>query len=96
MDKQKLKTIAKAVAIIIIIMAFCFVLRAHAADISIIPNDMKATYTDSDGLPYFSEMDSYYNLRLTQNLLDHGYYGDTQVNGTGVDMHRSSPDGLNV
>ena len=96
MDKQKLKTIAKAAAIIIIIMAFCFVLRAHAADISIIPDDMKATYQDSDGLPYFSEMDSYYNLRMTQDYLDHGYFGDTQVNGTTVDMHRSSPDGVNT
>jgi asparagine N-glycosylation enzyme membrane subunit Stt3 len=96
MDKQKVKKIAKAVAIIIIIMAFCFALRAHAADISIIPNDMKATYTDSDGLPYFSEMDSYFNLRMTQDYMDHGYFGDTMINGTAVDMHRNSPDGVNA
>ena len=38
------------------------------------------------GLPYFSEMDSYYNLRLTENFVDHGDVGDEVVNGSSWDM----------
>ena len=39
-------------------------------------------------------MDSYYNLRLTENYVDHGYVGDIKYdNGTQMDMHRYAPDG---
>jgi dolichyl-diphosphooligosaccharide--protein glycosyltransferase len=38
-------------------------------------------------------MDSYYNLRMTQDYLDHGYLGDTILNGTEWDLHSSFPPG---
>ena len=38
-------------------------------------------------------MDSYYNYRLTNDYVDHGYVGDKLVNGSGWDMHRNAPDG---
>ena len=56
-------------------------------------NIEKLILLDASGLPYFSEMDSYYNLRLTENFVDHGYVGDELVNGSSWDMHRNSPDG---
>ncbi len=96
MENQKVKTILKSVVIIAILFVLVFALRAQAADINGVPNQLKANYMDSDGLPYFSEMDSYFNLRMTQDYMDHGYFGDTLVNGSGWDMHSYYPSGRNV
>ncbi|MBR6023977.1 MAG: peptide transporter [Methanobrevibacter sp.] len=94
MNKETTITIAKSVIIILILLAVVFALRAPAADLNILPNEIKGEYVDSSGLPYFSEMDSYYNLRLTENYVDHGYVGDIKYdNGTQMDMHRYAPDG---
>ncbi|MBO7240841.1 MAG: peptide transporter [Methanobrevibacter sp.] len=96
MENQKVKTILKSVVIIALLFVFVFALRAQAADIGAVPNEIKANYMDADGLPYFSEMDSYFNLRMTQDYMDHGYFGDTLVNGSGWDMHSYYPSGRDV
>lgn len=94
MNKKTILTISKSAIIILILLAVVFALRAPAADLNILPTgDLKAEYEDASGLPYFSEMDSYYNLRLTENFVDHGYVGDELVDGSNWDMHRNSPDG---
>ena len=94
MNKQTTITVAKSVIIILILLAVVFALRAPAADLNILPNEIKGDYVDSSGPPYFSEMDSYYNLRLTEDYVDHGFVGDID-NGDGTyrDMHRYAPDG---
>ena len=96
MNRETMMTIAKSVVIILILLAVVFALRAPAADLGGIPNDYKAEYVDSSGLPYFSEMDSYYNLRLTEDYVDHGYVGDEMINDTAWDMHRYAPGGEKV
>ena len=96
MNRETLLTIGKSAIIILILIAFVFALRAPAADLSIIPDDAKGEYVDSTGLPYFSEMDSYYNLRLTQDYVDHGYVGDELINGSEWDMHRYAPTGNEI
>ena len=94
MNRETTITIAKSVVIILILLAVVFALRAPAADLTILPNEIKGDYVDSSGLPYFSEMDSYYNLRLTEDYVDHGYVGDIDLgDGTQKDMHRYAPDG---
>lgn len=93
MNRETIMTITKSVIIILILMAVVFALKAPAADLNIIPDDAKGEYIDSSGLPYFSEMDSYYNLRLTEDYVDHGYVGDEMVNGSEWDMHRYAPTG---
>ena len=45
------------------------------------------------GMPYFTELDSYYNYRLTENYLKTGHLGDTQINGTDWDSLSTSPHG---
>ena len=89
-------TITKSVIIILILLAVVFALKMPAADLNIVNDEAKGYYTDSSGLPYFSEMDSYYNLRLTEDYVDHGYVGDEQINGSEWDMHRLAPDGMEV
>lgn len=93
MNKKTILTISKSVIIILILLAAVFALRVPAADLNSLSNDVKGDYVDAQGLPYFSEMDSYYNLRLTENFVDHGYAGDEVVNGSVMDMHRYAPDG---
>jgi len=83
----------KPIIIILILFFLVFFIRAEAASINGVPDQMKAYYEDQNGQPYFSEMDSYYNLRLTGDLLDHGYLGDTKINGTQWDLHSSFPSG---
>ena len=96
MENQKVKTILKTVVIIALLFVIVFALRAQSADIGGVPNELKSSYMDANGLPYFSEMDSYFNLRMTQDYMDHGYYGDILVNGTGWDMHSYYPSGREV
>ena len=62
MNRQTLFTIGKGIIIILIIMAIVFALKAPAADLNSLDADGKALYTDAYGLPYFSEMDSYYKV----------------------------------
>lgn len=96
MEKQQVKTILKSVVIIAILLIIVFGLRAQSVDIGGVPNELKSHYVDENGLPYFSEMDSYFNYRMTENYMDHGYFGDTKVNGTGWDMHSYFPSGRAV
>lgn len=83
----------KPLIIIIVLFLLVFFIRAQAANIGGVPDQAKSYYQDSTGLPYFSEMDSYYNFRLTEDLVNHGYLGDTKVNGTQWDLHSSFPPG---
>lgn len=93
MEAKVLLSKLKPLIIILILFSLVFFLRADAVNLSGIPADLKSSYLDSNGQPYFSEMDSYYNLRLTQDYLDHGYLGDTIINGTPWDLHSYAPEG---
>ena len=93
MNKETILTISKSIVIILILLAVVFALKAPAANLNALGDDIKDTYVDSSGLPYFSEMDSYYNLRLTENYVDSGIFGDEVINGSQWDMHRLAPDG---
>ena len=96
MNRETTMTIAKSIIIIAILLAVVFALKVPAADLHVLSGDMKAEYVDSSGLPYFSEMDSYYNLRLTEDYADHGYVGDEMINGSEWDMHRYAPTGNKI
>ena len=96
MNRETMMTIAKSAIIIVILLAVVFALKLPAADLNILSDEYKGEYVDSSGLPYFSEMDSYYNLRLTEDYIDHGFVGDEKINGSEWDMHRYAPTGNKV
>lgn len=97
MEAKNILNKLKPIVIVILIFSLVFFLRAEAANISGVPDQMDTSYFQEDsGLPYFSEMDSYYNYRLTENFLEHGYFGDARVNGTEMDMHSFFPPGKSV
>ncbi|MEN6554654.1 MAG: STT3 domain-containing protein [Methanobacterium sp.] len=83
----------KPLLIILLLFSIVFLLRMDAVSISGVPHDYKSYFEDQNGFPYFSEMDSYYNYRLTQDYLNHGYLGDTIINGTSWDLHSYYPSG---
>ncbi|HMK53387.1 MAG TPA: STT3 domain-containing protein [Methanobacteriaceae archaeon] len=83
----------KPLIIIILLFSIVFFLRGQAVNLSSLPDQSKALFQDDNGLPYFSEMDSYYNYRLTSNYLAHGYLGDIKKNGTDWDLHSYFPPG---
>ncbi len=91
MQKKGILTI---LGLILIIFSVGFVLRVESTHLSGIPDDEKAFYQDQNGLPYMYELDSYYNYRLTRNYLDHGYLGDTVINGKEWDVHSYYPPGV--
>lgn len=81
-------------SIILLIFLVGFFLRVDSIYLQGISDDQKAFYEDQNGLPYMYELDSYYNYRLTENYLDHGYLGDTVINGTEWDLHSYYPPGV--
>ncbi len=93
MNSKEFLIKVKPIIIILLLFSIVFFIRVEAVNLSIIPADMKASYQDQIGQPYFSEMDSYYNFRMTQDYLDHGYLGDTIINGTQWDLHSYYPSG---
>ena len=88
------KQAAITIALILVIFLVGFVLRVESTTIPGIPADEKAYYEDQNGLPYMYELDSYYNYRLTKNCIDHGYMGDTILNGREWDLHSYAPSGV--
>lgn len=93
MNAQSLMSKIKPIIIIILLFSLAFSLRAQASDINAVPSEMQDFYRDASGLPYFSEMDSYYNYRLTNNYLEKGILGDTIINDTVWDEHSYYPYG---
>ncbi|EKQ52471.1 MAG: putative membrane protein, required for N-linked glycosylation [Methanobacterium sp. Maddingley MBC34] len=93
MESKNILNKLKPIIIILLLFSIVFFLRAEASGIPGVPDQMKTYFQEENGLPYFSEMDSYYNYRLTNNFINHGYLGDTINNGTDWDLHSYFPPG---
>jgi len=86
----------KPILIIILLLSVVFLVRADAVNLSGLTEEQKVFYQDQNGLPYFSEMDSYYNYRLTENFINTGIMGDTIQDGVVWDLHSYAPPGRAV
>ncbi len=94
MDVKNLAIKVAPFIIAILLVCAVFAIRAETVNLGVITNEtQKALYQDDSGLPYFTELDSYYNYRLTENYLSKGHLGDTVVNGTDWDSYSTSPHG---
>ncbi|MEN6551808.1 MAG: STT3 domain-containing protein, partial [Methanobacterium sp.] len=88
------KQIAITFAVILIIFTLGLALRLESTQVPGIPSNEHAYYEDSNGHAYMYDMDSYYNYRMTKNYIEHGYMGDTKVNGREWDFHSYAPSGV--
>ncbi len=91
MSRKKLFT---QLAIISAIFLLGFLIRIDSAYLPGVPADEKSFYEEANNLPYMYELDSYYNYRLTDNFINHGYMGDVIINGTDWDLHSYYPPGV--
>jgi dolichyl-diphosphooligosaccharide--protein glycosyltransferase len=85
----------KLIPIIIILIIFStgFFIRLGSADLHQYNQTEKQQMLDQNALPYMYELDSYYNLRLTQNFLKNGHFGDQIKNNQSWDSLSYSPPG---
>lgn len=94
MNTKKIISVTKPLIIIVILVLVAFTIRAQAYDINGVGADQKSFYiNDEYDIPYFSEMDSYYNYRLTNNYIQTGMIGDTIKDGKQWDEHSYAPEG---
>jgi dolichyl-phosphooligosaccharide-protein glycotransferase len=91
---MKNKELYTKIGIIVFIFMLGLFIRLDSIYLLDTSNDEKNYYLDSNGLPYMFELDSYYNYRLTENLIDHGYLGDFKINDTEWDLHSYYPPGV--
>lgn len=89
----KKETIIK-LAIIFIIFSLGFILRVESTHLYGVSYEEKPFFQDENGISYMYDMDSYYNYRLTENYLNHGYMGDIIINGEQWDLHSYYPPGV--
>lgn len=82
------------IAVVLLIFAIGFFLRIGSAYVTGTPVDEKSFVLDENNLPYMYELDSYYNYRLTNNYIEHGYMGDVIIDGREWDMHSYAPSGV--
>ncbi|MGZ7096564.1 MAG: STT3 domain-containing protein, partial [Methanobacterium sp.] len=88
------KEIIIIIVISLIIFSLGFFIRFESTHLTGVPENEKAFYQDENNLPYMYDMDSYYNYRLTVNYLNHGYLGDSIINGEEWDLHSYYPPGV--
>ncbi len=82
------------IACILFIFILGFLVRLDYVNLPGTPDDEKPFLMGPNGLPYMIELDSYYHYRLTENFIEHGYLGDTRINGTEWDTHSYYPPGV--
>lgn len=87
------KQTAITLTIIILIFLVGFFLRLESTNLNGIPQGEKSFYQDQNGLPYMYDMDSYYNYRLTRNLLNTGNLGN-YTNNREFDIYSYYPPGV--
>ena len=78
----------------LIAMAAAVLVRLPAVRLSGLSEEQRAAYTTESGLPYLTDPDSYYHVRITDNYLDHGTLGDSVgPDGSSWDSRRYAPEG---
>ena len=87
------RTLAAALCALLA-MAAAVLVRLPAVRLSGLSDAFRAAYTTESGLPYLTDPDSYYHVRITDNLLDHGSLGDSVgPDGSAWDSRRYAPEG---
>ena len=57
---------------------------------------LRVRFRDDSGETYLGDIDSYYWLRYTRNIIEKGDYADERRDGVAYDNHMSAPDGVEI
>ena len=75
-------------------MAAAVYVRLPSVYPEMLSDDVREVFTAEDGVPYFTDPDSYYHVRLTARLLSHGQLGDARSeDGSAWDTRSYWPEG---
>ena len=78
----------------IAVMAAAFLVRTGPAAMAGSAAEVREAFTDADGVPYLTDLDSYYHVRLVSQFLKNGRLGDVVLDdGRPWDMHSFYPAG---
>ncbi|MBI1970510.1 glycosyltransferase family 39 protein [Candidatus Woesearchaeota archaeon] len=58
-----------------------------------VADQLRQHFKDEKGQTYLSDIDTWYWYRYSLDVIDHGFMGDKEVNGTYIDMHMLAPNG---
>ncbi|PKL66624.1 MAG: hypothetical protein CVV28_09485 [Methanobacteriales archaeon HGW-Methanobacteriales-1] len=81
------------ISIIFILLVGIFI-RLDSVGLTGVPLENKGYYQDSNGQNYMYDMDSYYNYRLTENLLKTGHIYESINNNQTIDTLSYYPPGV--
>ncbi len=92
--KTRVLSAALQILCIVAVMAAAVLVRSPSSAFRGDAADVREAYTDETGIPYLTDMDSYYHVRLVRNYLENGTLGDTTLeDGTSWDSLRYAPEG---
>ncbi len=76
------------------VVLITLLVRMPSAFLISLSDEVEDAYTDDSGLPYFTDPDSYYHIRLVNTMLKTGAISDTvSPDGEPWDMHSFYPEG---
>ena len=79
---------------ILTVMAAAVLVRIPSSWLADETEKVREGYTSESGIPYLTDMDSYYHVRLVRNYLDHGSLGNTvSEDGKPWDSRSYYPEG---
>lgn len=78
----------------VVVMAASLLVRLPSAYLAGVSTSARDAYTSEEGIPYLTDQDSYYHVRIVRNSLQHHMLGDIVLDdGTEWDMHSFYPRG---
>ncbi len=78
----------------VVVAVIALLVRMPSAFLVAVSEEAEEAYTDDTGLPYFSDPDSYYHIRLVDTMLRTGKIADTtSPDGEPWDTHSFYPEG---
>ena len=83
------------IVFILIVMASAYLVRTPSVALSKMDSATKEAYSDNSHQPYFIDMDSYYHVRLVDEYMATGHFGNsTSEEGKAWDTMSYYPKGL--
>ena len=87
------KYVKTAIHIVLVVFVMILAVWVRARGTGETDQSARESYTDDDGVPYFTDMDSYYHVRLVDNYLNGTGLGDSEKDGKAWDSIRFYPEG---
>ena len=97
LDKKKTLRLLLHLLCAAAVMASAVLMRSPSAALAELKGEQREIFFSDGGVPYLTDLDSYYHVRLVDNELAFGSLGDTSLDDGSVwDSLRFYPEGLSA